>query len=133
GKVLYLPVSMKLEDLLSRGEKYRGGVAYPTGNDGYLFSLRRGKVEMITTAPCLADGQGVTCMSVVVRHPEDLTVVYGNLNKVEVREGDIVKSGQQIGAVDTDSASPKVTIKASRNGRMIDEAELLTTKSEEAK
>lgn len=82
--------------------------AGPAKNDGVDFAAPAGSPVVAAadgTVALVSQSLGGLGTIVLVRHPDEYLTVYGRIENVSVRKGDILRSGQQIGTV-SDAAAP---------------------------
>ncbi len=80
----------------------------PAKNDGVDFAAAAGAPVVAAAdgeVALVSDTLGGLGTIVLIRHGGELLTVYGRIDKVTVRKGDFVKSGQRIGVV-SDAAAP---------------------------
>ena len=102
----------------------------PNRNEGVDFAAPAG-----TPVVAAADGEvalvsqslGGLGTIVLLRHPNDLLTVYGRIDGVAVRKGDIVEAGQTIGVVSeaTAPAEPRMHFEVRRGAESLDPMEFL--------
>ena len=64
---------------------------------------------------------------VLVRHPDEILTVYGRIDNVTVKKGDLVRSGQKIGVVSnaTAPAEPRMHFEVRRGAESLDPSQFL--------
>lgn len=102
----------------------------PSRNDGVDFAAPAG-AKVVAAADgevaLVSQSLGGLGTIVLVRHPNELLTVYGRIDGVLVKKGDIVSEGQQIGVVSnaTAPAEPRMHFEVRRGSESLDPMQFL--------
>ena len=102
----------------------------PARNDGVDFAAPAGaKVVAALDGEVALVSQSLGGLGTIVlmRHPNELLTVYGRIDGVLVKKGDVVRSGQQIGIVSnaTAPAEPRMHFEVRRGSESLDPMQFL--------
>jgi len=112
---------------IHKTKKFHRGVDYVANLDTEVLAIGDGTVRVVINEFSPGKGYG---RYIIIDHEDGFSSLYAQLNGSQVKEGEIVKSGDIIGSVGSSgiSTGPHLHLEIKKDGHHVDPAKFITLK-----